>query len=87
MFYRSLTMTSPIAYRMSIACKRDQRAATQPALGSPLDLDGALATRNCVAYLQSRLILRCVRLDATNMYRHNEIQLNPVIDAKLGSSR
>ena len=42
-----------IAYRMSIASKRDQRAATQPALGSPLDLDDALAMRNCVGYLQS----------------------------------
>jgi len=58
MFHRSLAMTSLIAYRMSIARmsiarKRDQRAATQPALGSPLDLDGALATRHCVEYLQS----------------------------------
>jgi hypothetical protein len=38
-------MTSPIAYRMSIARKRDQRTATQPALGSPLDLDGAWRRR------------------------------------------
>jgi hypothetical protein len=53
MFHRSLAVTSPIAYRMSIARKRDQRAATQPALGSPLDLDGALATRHWVVYLQS----------------------------------
>jgi hypothetical protein len=38
---------------MSIARKRDQRAATQPALGSPLELDVALAMRHWVAYLQS----------------------------------